>query len=133
MGGWGDLIRGGFGLYQANRMSEAAEPSAINRDAEARLAALMANPGSITSLPGYGAGIEAVQRGMGAGGYLGSGNMATALQQYGGNFYNNAINQYSGLSQLGRGNSAAYGMGSIELAGQAMNSLGYGAVKLFGK
>lgn len=133
LGSVGDLLRGGFGLYQANQLRHAAQPSAINQQAEAQLQALMANPSGVTNLPGYGAGLEAVQRGMAAGGFLGSGNMATALQKYGGDFYNNAVGQYSNLSQLGRGNDANYRMGSIQLAGQALNSLGYGGLKLFGK
>jgi hypothetical protein len=133
LGGAADLLRGGFGLYQSNQLKKAAQPSAINRQAEAELAALMADPNRITSMPGYEAGLEAVQRGMAAGGYLGSGNMATALQKYGGDFYNNALTQYGNLSQLGRGNEATYRMGGIELAGQALNSLGYGGLKLFGK
>lgn len=132
-GATGDLLRGGFGLYQASQLRQAGQPSAINQTAEAQLQALLANPSSVTNLPGYGAGIEAVQRGMAAGGYLGSGNMAAALQKYGGDFYNNAVGQYSNLSQLGRGNDANYRMGSIQLAGQALNSLGYGGLKLFGK
>lgn len=129
----GDILRGGFGLYQANQLRQAGKPSAINQAAEAQLQALLNDPSGVTKLPGYEAGIEAVQRGMAAGGYLGSGNMAAALQKYGGDFYNNAIGQYSGLSQLGRGNDANYRMGSIQLAGQALNSLGYGGLKLFGK
>jgi hypothetical protein len=133
VGGTMDLLRGGFGLYQANQLKKASQPSAINRQAEAELAALMADPSRVASLPGYEAGLEAVQRGMAAQGYLGSGNMATALLKYGGDFYNNALTQYGNLSQLGRGNSAAYRMGGIELAGQALNSLGYGGLKLFGK
>lgn len=133
LSGVGDLLRGGFGLYQANQLKQAAKPSAINQQAEGQLQALMADPSSVTKLPGYEAGLEAMQRGMAAGGFLGSGNMATALQKYGGDFYNNAIGQYANLSQLGRGNEANYRMGSIQLAGQALNSLGYGGLKLFGK
>jgi hypothetical protein len=133
LGSVGDLLRGGFGLYEANQLRQASQPSAINQQADAQLQALLSNPSSITSMPGYEAGIEAVQRGMAARGFLNSGNMATALQKYGGDFYNQAIQQYAGLSQLGRGGADANRMGSIQLAGQALNSLGYGALKLFGK
>ena len=48
---------------------------------------LQSNPNSVTNTPGYGAGLEAVQRSMAAQGYTGSGNVATALQKYGGDFY----------------------------------------------
>jgi hypothetical protein len=51
------------------------------------LGKLMDDPGSFLSSPLYqaafGQGTQAVMRGMGAGGYLGSGNMATGLQQFG--------------------------------------------------
>jgi hypothetical protein len=54
---------------------------------EAQLAQLIANPSSVTSLPGYqfqlAQGTQAVARSGAAGGFLGSGNMATALTQYG--------------------------------------------------
>lgn len=46
------------------------------------------NPGDITSIPGYQAGLEAVQRAGAAQGFTGSGNMMVALQKYGGDFYN---------------------------------------------
>ncbi len=58
---------------------------------------LMANPGSVTGMPGYEAGMEAVRRSMAAQGYQGSGNMMGALQQQGGQFYQQ---QLQNLSQL---------------------------------
>lgn len=48
---------------------------------------LSQNPSSITSMPGWKAGEQAVQRSMAAQGYQGSGNMMTALQDFGGDFY----------------------------------------------
>ncbi len=63
-----------------------------------KLKTLLSDPSSITTMPGYEAGLEAVQRSMAAQGYVGSGNMMAALSKYGGDFYNNAVNQ---LSQLG--------------------------------
>lgn len=51
------------------------------------------NPQDITGMPGYQAGLEAVQRSMAAQGYQGSGNMMAALAKYGGDFYNQYANQ----------------------------------------
>ena len=62
-----------------------------------QLQQLMANPGSITSMPGYESGMEAVRRSMAAQGYQGSGNMMGALQNQGGAFYQQ---QLSNLAQL---------------------------------
>ena len=51
------------------------------------------NPQDITGMPGYQAGLEAVQRSMAAQGYQGSGNMMAALAKYGGDFYNQYAQQ----------------------------------------
>ena len=63
-----------------------------------QLMALLSGKTDVSTLPGYGAGLQAVQRSGAANGWLGSGNMMAALQQYGGNFYNNAVSQLAGLS-----------------------------------
>ena len=62
-----------------------------------QLQALMANPGSVTGIPGYEAGMEAVRRSMAAQGYQGSGNMMAGLQQYGGQFYQQQLQNLSNL------------------------------------
>ena len=62
-----------------------------------QLQALMANPGSVTGMPGYEAGMEAVRRSMAAQGYQGSGNMMGALQQQGGQFYQQQLQNLSNL------------------------------------
>jgi hypothetical protein len=69
------------------------------------LSKLMADPSSVSSLPGYqfqfGQGADAVQREMGASGYLKSGNEAAALTQYGQGFAQNYFNSYEQqLAQL---------------------------------
>lgn len=60
------------------------------------------DPSDVTKLPGYQAGLEAVRRSMASQGYQGSGNMMAALSKYGGDFYNQAVNQRiaSGNAQL---------------------------------
>jgi hypothetical protein len=61
------------------------------------------DPGDVTKLPGYQAGLEAVQRSMAAQGYQGSGNMMLALQRHGENAYNQAVNQRLASAQAQAG------------------------------
>src|SRR5882672_1107211 len=62
-----------------------------------QLMGLMANPGSIVNDPGYkfafGQGQQAVERSAAARGFLGSGNEAIALQEYGMGFANDYLHQ----------------------------------------
>lgn len=58
------------------------------------------NPGDVTKLPGYEAGIEAVRRSLASQGFQGSGNMMAALHKYGGDFYNDAVRQHLANRQL---------------------------------
>ena len=79
-----------------------------------KLQELIANPGSVTSLPGYqfnfDQGSQAVARQMAAGGFLNSGNEATALTQYGQNYAMSTFNQQAQLlSSLAGFNAPAYG------------------------
>lgn len=63
-----------------------------------QLKTLLTDPSSITSMPDYEAGMQAVERSLASQGYQGSGNMMAALQKYGGQFYNQAVSRLSGLS-----------------------------------
>lgn len=107
-----------------------------------QLQTLMANPSSVTSLPGYEfqfqQGSDAVTREMAASGFLGSGNEATALTKYGQGMAQSAYAQQeqmlAGLSGLQAASSPAQ-YGSVGLSagnsafsqlGQAFSSLGYG-------
>jgi len=126
-----------YGLYQANKLKQMAALAAGKADpwgasggramADGQLQALMRDPSSITSTPGYAAGLQAVERRMAAQGFNGSGNMMAALSQYGGQFYNDAIARLGGLAGAG-GNPAAGAQLNIQGAGTAanlmMNSLG---------
>ena len=140
----GNLLTMGSGIYglinaeqlkkQASLLQQQADPFGQYRSQYAgQLSALEANPSSITTLPGYQAGMDAVTRSMGSQGYQGSGNMAAALQQYGGNFYNQEVQTLSGLAGANL-NPAAAGqlaltgtLGANQLTGQSLASLGYGA------
>lgn len=132
--------QGLYGLYSANRMKkQAAEAGkradpwgAYRGDAAGRLDALSRDPSSITSDPGYEAGLQAVQRSMAAQGYQGSGNMMAALQKYGGDFYEKAIARLSGLAGAGQNPAAGPtlemqgNVNATNLIGQSFNRLSYG-------
>lgn len=130
-GGWGDLLSGGLGLWNASQLSKLGQPNAGQAGANANIAALMANPNSITSMPGWKAGEQAVTRSMAANGYLGSGNMMKALQDYGGDFYNKTLQTMSGLGAPTAGQTE-YNIGGTQLQGQALNRLLYGLGNLNG-
>lgn len=107
---------GVWSLYQAEQQkklaalaAQRADPFGANRGMYAdRLNALMRDPSSLSSTPGYQAGMQAIQRGMAARGNNGwidpktgtptSGSLAIALQKYGGDFYNQQVAQLSGLA-----------------------------------
>lgn len=127
-----------YGMSQASQMQDLAKQLAQSGGQyapgyAAQLNALMKNPSSITSMPGYEAGMDAVTRSMAAQGYQGSGNMATALQKYGGDFFNNQVAQLQGLAQGGAQQTGA-AISGLNMANQsasgALAALGYGAAGL---
>lgn len=141
----GNLLTMGSGLYglynadQQRRLMQMyanqADPFASQRGYYGQqLQRLQSDPsGYLPTLPGYTAGLDAVQRSMAANGYLGSGNMMTALQQYGGNAFQAEAARLAGLAGAGA-NPAAPGeialrgsMASNDLTGKSLGSLGYGA------
>jgi hypothetical protein len=138
LGTLGSLMSVGSGIYglsnaiQEQQLAKQLESSnQYTSGYAAQLNALMKNPSSITSQPGYEAGLEAVQRSMAAQGYQGSGNMAAALQQYGGNFFNNAVTQLEGLASPTGGVQALQGANLANTSSsQALAALGYGAAGL---
>jgi hypothetical protein len=132
IGGGLNIFSGLYGLNAAQQMqamARNADPMAAYRPGyAAQLAQLTSNPSMITSMPGYKAGLQAVERSMAAQGYQGSGNMMAALQKYGGDFYNQQVNQLASLGGANISPSVAMqgmGMGNL-LAGQSLASLGYG-------
>ena len=132
---------GMYGLMAAGQLNNLAQSASAQADPFGpyrkqyadQMAALSANPSLLTQQPGYQAGMQAVQRSMAAQGYTGSGNMMAALSKYGGDFYNQTMNQYAGLAGAnvnpGTGAQLKYGGGvdAVQLAGQSLNRLGYGA------
>jgi len=67
------------------------EQLAYQKNASQKINELINDPSKITSTGGYKSGMEAVERGLAARGYIGSGNEMTALADYGQNFYNQQI------------------------------------------
>lgn len=134
------LASSGYGLYlsdQARR--ERQKQVQRQREYQDKLNALIANPGSVTSLPGYqfrlDQGSQAVARRMASLGYgAGSGNLGTGLTKYGQDYATGELERQEGLlSQL-------YGMSGpninvrdpYEMAGRSLASLGYGVGRLNG-
>jgi hypothetical protein len=99
------------GLYNARQMqrlaSEAAntppqvvDPMGYGPRAQylEQLNALMKDPSLLQSRPGYKAGQQAIERSLAAQGYMGSGNMMLALQDYGGKAFSDEVNRLSALA-----------------------------------
>lgn len=110
------------GLRQANRLGNqaaAADPLAPYRAGFARqLNDLMQDPSKITSMPGYEAGLQAVQRSMGAQGMLNSGNEAAAIADFGGRYFDTAVGRLQGLA----GGTAGGGLPATEAGINLTNS-----------
>lgn len=120
--GLGNMFAAGAGLYGlglANQMrGMAQDPNAPYRPGyAAELSALASNPNQIQMLPGYRAGLQAVQRAQAAQGFQGSGNMMAALAKYGAGAYNDRLAQLERLSGITAGPNAY-------LQGNAMANLG---------
>lgn len=116
-----------YGIYQGNKMldlAKGADPFRNYRDGFAQqLAALMADPSSVTKLPGYAANMkaseQALTRNLASQGLTGSGTAAEALTKFGAEYQGNAFNTY--LSQLaglaGAGSTGAGGAGQMTAGG----------------
>lgn len=141
-----DLVSGIYGLKKSrdleNLAAQAANPVVVDpfgygprNQYASELSALRADPTRIESLPGYKAGLNAVERKMASQGYLGSGNMMAALQQYGGQAYDSEIArlaQLSGATQApivtnARQTQISGAAAGADLASRALASLGYAA------
>lgn len=135
------VVSAGVGLYegsQANKNSSAAQ--GLEADVQGKqdyynnqLMQLMANPGTFLDNPLFtstlATGTQAVNRSQAAQGFLGSGNQATALQQFGQSF---ASSQLTGQEQIlaslsGAGNASSpsqAGSVAVSAQGQEFNQLG---------
>ncbi len=108
IGAGGNIASALYGMDQASAMKKLALMQANKSTpwqsagggdlAAQQLMALISGKTDVSTLPGYAAGKQAVERSGAANGWLGSGNMMAALQKFGGDFYNNAVSQLSGLA-----------------------------------
>jgi hypothetical protein len=135
-----DIGTGLYGIKQAGDLkdfasetSRAMDPFGPYRAGYAeQLKRLSENPSTITQTPGWDAGIQAVQRSAAGRGYLNSGNEISALQNFGGNFFNNESARLSRLAGAdinpgAAGQLAMQGnMSSTNLLGQALNRISAG-------
>lgn len=138
-----NILSGLYGLKQSRDIAKAGEAAAARMDPfgaqrpqyQAQLSALMADPSRITSMPGYKAGLDAVERKMASQGYIGSGNMMAALQEYGGSFFDKEAQRLAMLA----GANIAPGGGEVEanaltsaanVSSQALATLGFSAKQI---
>lgn len=126
MMGLSNLANAGVGMYQANQLqqaSQAADPWAKYRAQYGdQLNALMQNPNQVQNIPGYQAGLQAVERSLASQGYQGSGNMMNALANYGGQFYQQQLQNLANLA--GTGNVGTSLQGQFNASNMLGQSLG---------
>lgn len=137
---WLKWVNTGAGLYSTYRQGQnannagrqAGDVAARQHYYDTQLRGLLANPGSIRDDPGFQSAFEggrrAIERTSSAKGYLGSGNEADALFDFGSGFesqyYNQRLAFLSDLSGAKAANSPAQGYGTAQQGyGQASNTL----------
>jgi hypothetical protein len=142
LGGALSVGSGLYGIYQSNQMRKLADQASSQQDPfgphraqyAAELSALRSDPSRLTALPGYKAGLQAVERRMASQGYLGSGNMMTALHQEGGRMYDAEVARLSTLAgaNIGPNNTRLQGnISANDILSRSLASLGYGAMGLW--
>lgn len=151
-GGAFNIGSGAYGMYQAQQMQQlmkqlqaSGDPFSQYRSGYgAQLQQLMNDPSSVSSMPGYQFGMDqgtqALMRSQAAGGTLGSGQGAIALQKYGQDYagmqYQQQLQNLMGLSgaNINPGaNANLQFMGNqanLNLQGNALNRIGYGSNQL---
>jgi len=134
LGSLGGLAGNLYGLSQAGNVAGASDPwgTSGNRALSGeKLMALLSNPGSVSSTPGYGATMaaseQALTRNLASQGFTGSGLSAQALATFGGQFQNQAYKEQvqtlaglagaGGVSSPGAGQQSAYNNLGTNLAG----------------
>lgn len=139
------LLSSLYGLYSSNQQQQTAKDLLAKSDPfgpyraqyAQQLSGLMSDPSSITKDPGYqfqyDQGLQAVNRSMAAQGFLGSGNMGTALTKYGQDYATNYLGQKEQfLSGLAGANIAPNFNAGVQMNNMGLNtansslaSLGY--------
>lgn len=151
-GGGFNMASGAYGMYQAQQMQELmkklqsqGDPFSQYRSGYgSQLQNLMNDPSSVSSMPGYQFGMDqgtqALMRSQAAGGLLGSGQGAMALQKYGQDYAGTQFQQQlqnlmnlSGANVNPGNNANLQFMGNqanLNLQGNALNRIGYGSSQL---
>ena len=120
-----------YGMYlaeQQKKQAKLADPWGLNGgrgQAADQLQGLMNDPSTITSMPGWAASMQAVQRKMGT--MPGSGAMMAELASTGGKFYNDTLQTLAGLA--GTGNASLPLQSNAQtnsLTSSSLGSIGYG-------
>ena len=123
-----ESIMQGVGMMGASKNADPYGPYRAN--AASQLSSLSSDPSSIMKNPGYQFGMQqgeqALTRSLASGGYLGSGNAAIALEQYGQTYAGQMLSQEQArLANLaGANQSPAQGA----VAGAGMNNMGWGQI-----
>jgi hypothetical protein len=134
LGQGANVATGLNGLSQARQIqgqAAAADPLAPYRAGfAAKLNGLVNDPSSITSMPGYDAGLQAVQRSQAAQGFTGSGNAQNALAMFGGNRYDSAVQQLAGLAGGIPGGGLAATQSGINLTNASLNRISSGIASM---
>jgi hypothetical protein len=118
------------GRQLANQARDADPMQPYRAGWAARLNALLADPSSITSDPGYAAALEAVKRGGAATGNFASGGMVGDLAQFGVQFYDRAIDRLGRLVGGTPGGAMPGTQAGINLTNAGMNRIGAGIASL---
>lgn len=124
------LLSGNQGSDLAKEILDRSDPFYKYRAGYgSKLNDLWNDPSTITQMPGYKAGMTAVERSLASQGYTGSGNMMAALQEYGGGFFDKTLDQLETLSgaRTTPGNGA---LGAAQLLSAAQGTQGYGISQL---
>lgn len=92
-----------------------------------QLRTLMQDPSTVSSMPGYEAGRQAVERSMASQGYQGSGNMAAAMAEFGGDFYLKQLQALSGARTQEMGAQTQMGQLGLGYSQLGLESQKFGA------
>ena len=123
-GGIGSYIKDGAGIMSILGGLQSYQAAAQRQKQQAaygtQLQQLMANPSSVTSTPGYQAGLDAVTRTLAAQGYNNSSYGASMIADYGGQAFQQQVNNLESLQGSGQPFSTSNASTQI---GQGLGSL----------
>jgi len=131
-----------YGMYRSRQMGKLSKQAMEKGDPfgperagyAAKLKELYADPSQVQNLPGYKAGLQAVERKMASQGYLGSGNMMVALHDYGGRAFDAEVARLSTLAGANISPNFSAGINakgmSDDLMSRSLASLAFGIAGL---